>query len=192
MNDFYFYFKLGWEHIISWDATDHLLFILALSAIYLVQNSKQLLILITAFTVGHSLTLALSVYELVQVSSKWVEFLIPVTIMATGLFNLLQKNREPSSLQLNYLLALLFGLIHGLGFANNIRFMLASAQKIAIPLFGFNVGLEAGQILVVCVILLTSFLFVNRLKVQRKWWVTSVSVFAIIMASYMAFTRLPF
>jgi HupE / UreJ protein len=191
MNDFTFYFDLGWQHIISWDALDHILFIIALAAIYLIQNWKQVLVLVTAFTIGHSLTLALSVYDLVRVNSNWVEFLIPVTIIVTAIFNLLQKNYNPVSLRLNYFLALFFGLIHGLGFANSIRFMLAKDQSIAIPLFGFNIGLEIGQIVVVSLILTAAFLLVNKAGIQRKWWVWSLSGVALISASYLAFMRWP-
>lgn len=191
MTDFLFYFDLGWHHIISWDAVDHLLFILALSAIYLFNNWKQVLILVTAFTIGHSLTLALSVYDILRIKSNWVEFLIPITIIATAVFNLFQKNFSPSSLKLNYFLALFFGLIHGLGFANAIRFMLAKSQGIGLPLFAFNVGLEAGQIIVVFLILLTSFLFVNKIGLKRNYWIRILSIAAFSFASYMAIKRWP-
>lgn len=191
MQDLGFYFKLGWEHIVAWDALDHLLFVLALSAIYLVGNWKQVLVLVTAFTIGHSLTLALSVYNLVSISDKWVEFLIPCTIMATAIFNLLEKNFEPRSLRLNYFLALFFGLIHGLGFANAIRFMIARDESMGWSLFGFNMGLEAGQILVVSVILFVSYLLVDKAAVKRKWWVWGLSVSAFIIAFKMAWDRFP-
>lgn len=191
MNDFTFYFDLGWHHIISWDATDHLLFILVLSSIYLIENWKQVLILVTAFTIGHSLTLALSVYDILRINSNWVEFLIPVTIIATAIFNLVQKNFNPSSQRLNYFLALFFGLIHGLGFANTIRFMLAKAESIGLPLFSFNLGLEAGQILVVSFILLTSFALVNKAGLKRKWWVRILSSGALGFAGYMFVERWP-
>lgn len=191
MTDFVFYFDLGWHHIISLEAADHLLFILALSAIYLFHDWKKLLILVTAFTVGHSCTLALSVYDILRINGKWVEFLIPVTIIATAIFNLMQKNFNPSSLRLNYFLALFFGLIHGMGFANAIRFMLAKSQGIGLPLFSFNLGLEAGQILVVFLILLTSFFIVNKSGLQRKLWVRSLSLIALLPALYMAVDRWP-
>jgi hypothetical protein len=169
MNDFAFYFDLGWKHIISTDALDHQLFIATLASIYLAENWKEVLILVTAFTIGHSLTLALSSYNVIQFSNKWVEFLIPVTILITAITNFFRKNFHPASYGLQYFLALFFGLIHGLGFANTIRFMLAGNQSITIPLLGFNVGLEAGQIIVVAVIILLSFLFVNKLRLQRKY-----------------------
>ena len=191
MQDLGFYFKLGWDHIIALDALDHLLFVLALSAIYLVGNWKQVLVLITAFTIGHSLTLALSVYEVVSIADKWVEFLIPGTIIVTALFNLLEKNYKPRSLRLNYFLALFFGLIHGLGFANYIRFMISKNDSMGWSLFGFNVGLEVGQIVVVAGILLLSFMLVNKAGFKRKWWVWGLSIIALSIAFKMAWDRFP-
>ena len=191
MEDLAFYFDLGWHHIMAWDALDHLLFIMALSAVYLLGNWKQVLILVTAFTIGHSLTLALSVYDLVRMSSKWVEFLIPCTIIATALFNFMQKDYQPRSLRLNYFLALFFGLIHGLGFANAIRFMLAKDQQIGWSLFGFNIGLEAGQIIVVTGLLLTGYLVVDRLHLKRRWWAWTLSAIAFCIASKLAWERWP-
>lgn len=191
MQNFGFYFDLGWHHIISWEALDHLLFVLALSAIYLIGNWKQVLILVTAFTIGHSLTLALSVYDIIRVDSKWVEFLIPCTIIVTAGLNFLEKDFQPKSLRLNYFLALFFGLIHGLGFANNIRFMITKDDSMGWSLFGFNIGLEAGQILVVAGILLISFGVVNKAGFPRKWWVWTLSIVALIKALTMAWERFP-
>src|ERR1700710_1660029 len=125
MSDFAFYFKLGWEHIISKDALDHQLFILALACVYTIKDIRRVLILVTAFTIGHSLTLALSVYDIIRFPSKWVEFLIPCTIVITAISNLFQKKFTPKSIRINYFLALFFGLVHGMGFANGIRIMMA-------------------------------------------------------------------
>ena len=191
MEDFLFYFKTGWTHIISWDALDHLLFIIALAAIYRVVNWKNVLILVTAFTIGHSLTLALSVYDIIRFNEKWVEFLIPCTIVVTGVFNLIPPKVNESPFKTNYLIALLFGLIHGMGFANTIRFMLAKNQDIVIPLISFNFGLEVGQIIVVSIVLLTSYLWVTKIGLSRKWWIGALSVFSILLALIMAAERWP-
>ena len=191
MNDFVLYFSTGWHHIVSVNALDHILFIAALSAIYLLGNWKQVLILVTAFTIGHSLTLALSVYDVIRVNIKWVEFLIPCTIIATAGFNFFVKNFSKKSLRLNYFLALFFGLIHGMGFANSIRFMLAKDEKIAVPLLSFNLGLEAGQIVLVSFILFISYLLVDKMKMKRLWWVWAVSGFCLVKATSMVFERWP-
>ncbi len=191
MSDFNFYFGLGWEHIMSWDALDHLLFIAALAAIYLLKDWKQVLILVTAFTIGHSLTLALSVLDVIRFPSEWVEFLIPCTIVITAISNLFQKQFTPRSIRINYFLALFFGLIHGLGFANTIRFMLAKDQSLGMGLFGFNVGLEVGQIVVVGTLLLITQALINSLKINRREWVIFLSAAIFSLALKMSLERLP-
>ena len=192
MTDFGFYFRLGWEHIISTNALDHQLFILALAAIYLLKDWKQVLILVTAFTIGHSITLALSVFDIIRFSSKWVEFLIPCTIVFTAIANLFQKKFTPRSVRINYFLALFFGLIHGMGFANSIRFMLASDQSIGWGLFGFNVGLEVGQIVLVVSILIVVTILVTLFKVSRRDWVIFSAGGVFGLSLKMALERLPF
>jgi hypothetical protein len=192
MSDFVFYFSLGWKHIISTDALDHQLFILALASVYSFKNIKQVLILVTAFTIGHSLTLALSVLDVIRFSGKWVEFLIPCTIFITALNNILRVDKKDGSARVNYYLALGFGLIHGMGFANAIRIMLAKDQSIGMGLFGFNIGLEAGQIVVVAGILILAALFVNNLRVARRDWVFFISAGVFALSVQMAIERLPF
>jgi len=191
MQDFSFYFVLGWQHIISWNALDHLLFITALSAIYLLKDWKQVLVLVTAFTIGHSLTLVLSVLDIVRFNSKWVEFLIPCTIVVTAFTNLFQKKFSAKSIRINYFLALFFGLIHGMGFANAIRFMLAKDQSLGWGLFGFNLGLEAGQIVVVVILLIIAWDFLNLFKVNRREWVIFLSAVVFGLALKMAIERIP-
>ena len=192
LQDFIFYFKLGWEHIISLDALDHQLFILALIAIYSYTNVKQVLILVTAFTIGHSATLLLSVLDVIRFDSAWVEFLIPCTIVITALSNLFRKQFDMESVRINYFLALGFGLIHGMGFANSIRMMLAKDQNMGWGLFGFNVGLEAGQIFMVLIILIVTFHTFNYTKIKRISWVLFISAAVFSLALKMALERIPF
>ncbi|MEP7372245.1 MAG: HupE/UreJ family protein [Chitinophagaceae bacterium] len=189
MGDFGFYFGLGWEHIISANALDHQLFIAALSAIYLLKDWRQVLILVTAFTIGHSLTLVFSVLDIIRFPSNWVEFLIPVTIVITAFTNLFQKKFTTRSIRINYLLALFFGLIHGMGFANSIRFMLAKDQNLGWSLFGFNLGLEVGQIVVVLTLLTIAHIIVNLVKVNRRDWVIFLSAAVFGLAVKIALER---
>ena len=191
MNDLAFYFKEGWQHIISFNALDHQLFIIALAAIYILKDWKKVLVLVTAFTVGHSLTLALSIYDVIRANEKWVEFLIPITIIITAIFNYFIKDFNKESLQLNYFFALFFGFIHGLGFANSIRFMLASNQKIGAGLLGFNLGLEAGQIVCVIIILLSAYLVINIAGLKRTLWIYILSTITILWAVKFAVERIP-
>lgn len=191
MNDLAFYFKEGWHHIISLDALDHQLFIVALSAIYILKDRKKVLILVTAFTIGHSLTLALSIYDVIRANDKWVEFLIPITIIITAVSNFFLKDFSTKKIQINYFFALFFGLVHGLGFANSIRFMLASNQSIGVGLLGFNLGLEAGQILCVALILLFAHFVITMAGIKRLWWVYTLSIITIIWAVKFAVVRVP-
>lgn len=191
MQDFGFYFGFGWEHIISWDALDHQLFIAALSAIYVLKDWKQVLILVTAFTIGHSVTLALSVMNIMRVDTDWVEFLIPCTIVITAISNLFQKKFTPKSIRINYFLALFFGLIHGMGFANTLRMVLARDQSLGWGLFGFNVGLEVGQIVVVVILLIIGKIMMDVVKVNRREWVIFLSAAVFSLALKLALERIP-
>jgi hypothetical protein len=191
MNDFTFYFSIGWEHIINPEALDHIFFIVALAAIYMVKDWRQVLILVTAFTIGHTITLILSTKRIVEVNESWVEFLIPCTIVATAISNLFQKTFTSKAIRINYFLALFFGLIHGLAFANVLRMILAPEQSFALSMFSFSAGLESGQILIVFIILLLSQFFIGVLKIQRLHWVIFLSATVFGLAMQMALQRLP-
>lgn len=191
MQDFLFYLGLGWSHIISWDALDHQLFILALVAVYSFQDFKKILVLVTAFTIGHSFTLILSALDIVRFPSNWVEFLIPVTIVLTAIGNILISKKPQRLMRLNYFLALFFGLIHGMGFANSARLMIASEQNIAVPLLGFNIGLEFGQIAVVMLIMGLEFILIRYLNLKKQYWLIAASCIALILAMSMVIERIP-
>ena len=191
MQDFFFYLKLGWEHIISLDALDHQLFILALVAVYALSDWKKILILVTAFTIGHSITLALSVLDFFRIPTDWVEFLIPLTIVITALDNIIFKGNQSKLMRINYFLALIFGLIHGMGFANTARMMMAKEQNIFVPLLGFNLGLEMGQILVVVIVLLLEFFIFKYLKIKKVNWILIVSFFVLLVSLKICIDRFP-
>lgn len=190
MQDFLFYLKLGWEHIISWDALDHQLFILVLIAVYFYRDWQKILVLVTAFTIGHSVTLALSVLDIFRLPGNLVEILIPATILLTALDNLLLRRKQQQLMRINYVLALLFGLIHGMGFANLARITMAAEQNIAIPLLGFNMGLELGQITVVLIIMLLLFFLMKLSAFRQKYWIVTVSTIAIALSANMIFERI--
>ena len=191
MQDFGLYFSWGWHHIISLDSLDHQLFIAALAAIYLLRDWRQVLVLVTAFTIGHSLTLALSVLDIIRFSSRWVEFLIPCTIVITAFSNFFQRKFTAKTIRINYFLALGFGLIHGMGFANAVRFAMAKDQSLGWSLLGFNLGLEAGQIFVVAGILFLTQIMISVFKTQRREWVIFLSAGVFSLALKMAIERFP-
>ena len=183
MNEFYFYLQLGLKHILDYSGYDHLLFIVALTAIYLSKDWGKVLILVTAFTVGHSLTLALSTFRVITVNSDLVEFLIPLTIIITAFSNLFKKTSgQKRNVRSNYIFALVFGLIHGLAFSNSLRTLLGPDRSILKPLFAFNLGIEVGQIIVVCLFLFLSFIVVTVLGVRHRDWNLIVSSMVIGVA----------
>lgn len=183
MSDFYLWFSTGLEHIADWKGYDHILFLLALCGVYSLREWRKLLVLVTAFTVGHSLTLALSVLDVIQVKTAWIEFLIPVTIVLTCIMNLAErgKSRQLPNARLRYLAALFFGLIHGMGFSFLLKSLLGAEENITIPLFAFNLGLEAGQLLIVAVVLLLSVFTTRLIHIQEsdKNFFLSSAVFGI-------------
>lgn len=185
------YFGLGWDHIISRDALDHILFIIALAVIYRLENWKQVVVLVTAFTIGHFLTLFLSVTDVIRVNSDWVEFLIPLTIVITAGRNLFQRDFAPRLLSVNYFLALFFGLIHGLGYANAIRFVLVEEQSLGWSLFAFNLGLEIGQIIVVLCALFLGEAVLRYTGISRRLWVAVVSSIVLLLSLNLVIDRIP-
>lgn len=146
MSELLTFIELGFRHITDVLGLDHVLFLLALAAIYRPRDWRAVLWVISAFTVGHSITLALAVTHLVRLPTAWIEFLIPVTIVLTAFANVLGSARPPAHSPARPLVAGLFGLIHGAGFANYLESMFV--DRVAVPLVGFNIGIELGQVVV--------------------------------------------
>lgn len=200
MSEFITYVQLGFRHIVDVEAMDHILFLLALAAIYRLRDARGALAVITAFTVGHSITLALAVTHVVQLPPALIEFLIPVTIVATGIENLAataERRRERRGWY-RPLIAGVFGLIHGAGFANYLNALFV--DRIALPLFGFNVGIEIGQVLVLAGAAVLLAALDVALSVVRTWshtWpayrvrVTAVSLVVVAVAARWAVERAP-
>ena len=175
MEEFKIWFSVGFDHILNIQALDHILFILALVVIYKPSRIKQIVLLITAFTVGHSITLIISALELISYDQKIIEFAIPLTIVITSINNIISRKQDQSkSVGINYFIALIFGLIHGLGFANYLKALLFKGN-IILELFSFNVGIEVAQLVVVSVFLIISYLGSNYLFRKRENWVLFVS-----------------
>lgn len=192
MSTFYTFLQLGFSHITDIYGFDHILFILALCSVYLLSDWKEVLILVTAFTIGHSVTLALATLNIVRVDTQWVEFFIPVTIALTSIYNLTynfkRKIFERSSKPLwpRYTMAVVFGLVHGLGFSNYLRSLLGKSNSIFQELLAFNIGLELGQILIVIIFLLLGYLVVKFAGLGRNKWNWIVSGIILGMAVMMA------
>lgn len=177
MSEFRLYFDLGREHILDANGYDHILFVVVLCVVYSVREWKQVLILVTAFTVGHSITLALATLEVITVSARVVEFLIPLTILITAVSNIIKKEGgvDKRGMKLNYAYAAFFGLIHGMGFSNYLQSILGRDQSIFTQLLAFNLGLEVGQIIIVAVFLIAGFVLVDLIGVNRRDWKLVIS-----------------
>lgn len=172
MQLFNLYLQLGFDHIADFAGYDHILFIITLSGIYIFKQWKQVLVLVTAFTIGHSVTLALATLQIINIPTKLIEFLIPVTILITAFANILEKQSiySQNAYYLRYSMALFFGLIHGLGFSNYLRSLLGLEMSIIKPLLAFNIGLEIGQIVIVFSILLLAHVVLNYFKAKQREW----------------------
>lgn len=192
MQEFTLWLQIGMEHIADWKAYDHMLFLLALCGVYELKQWKNVLVLITAFTIGHSISLAISVLGWITVGSAWIELLIPVTIAITCLFNLRHLTQMPKNFTLNYFLALFFGLIHGLGFSFLLKSLLSHEEQIALPLLAFNLGIELGQIGIVLAVLLISILLTSLLRTERRNWNFFISSAVFGIAFIMSLERMSF
>ena len=191
MQDFSIYFDLGLHHILDWNGYDHILFVMALCGIYTWREWKKVLVLVTAFTIGHSITLALSVLNIVHFNTAIIEFLIPVTILITALTNIVTKKVKQKSLNLKYLFALTFGFIHGMGFSNYLKSLLGKSTSIMAELFAFNIGLELGQVIIVAATLLLAFILVSIVKIKLWDWTFFLSSAIFGISFIMAAERLP-
>lgn len=193
MSTFELYLKLGIDHIMDLRGYDHILFIITLCSVYKLGEWKRVLILITAFTIGHSVTLALATMKLISVSTGLIEFLIPLTIFLTALFNAVNKSTNVSKLlhTIKYVAALFFGLIHGLGFSNYLRSLLGQENSIWKPLLSFNIGIELGQIIIVCIIMLLTWVVVSLLKAPRREWNLLLAGVGMGVALILMIERVP-
>ena len=186
---FKIYLELGFKHILDWQAYDHILFVMTLCAVYVLKDWKKVLWLVTAFTLGHSLTLALAVFQIVHITPAIIEKLIPVTIMITALSNIFWKAEHGGRMRWLYGMAGFFGLIHGLGFSNYLKALLGSEEDLVLPLFAFNLGVEGGQILIVAVAMLLNLVWTGVLKLPNYFWIRLVSILSFWVAFYLLFKQ---
>ncbi|WP_347172707.1 HupE/UreJ family protein [Polaribacter uvawellassae] len=180
MDEFLLYVKMGLNHVLDFSAYDHILFLIALAVIFEFHQLKKVLWLITLFTIGHSLTLALSAYGVLKVDVAIVEFLIPLTIFITGIANIYNLGKLANSKgTINLVFALFFGLIHGLGFSNYFRMMIGREEDKLMPLIEFALGIELSQVIIVLGILIVGSLMQSILKVTKRDWIMVTSSIVI-------------
>ncbi|WP_298948905.1 HupE/UreJ family protein [uncultured Polaribacter sp.] len=191
MNDFILYFKMGLNHVLDLSAYDHILFLIVLAVVFSFNQFKKVLWLVTLFTIGHSITLALAAYGILNVSMNLIEFLIPVTIFITGVINVFTAKKSSTGKEnTNLVFALFFGLIHGLGFSNYFKMMIGNEEDKLIPLLEFALGIEAAQIIIVLGILIVGTLLQNFFRVTRRDWILVCSSIVIGFAIQMMLERI--
>lgn len=195
MNEFGLWFGTGFQHILDWHGYDHILYVISLCVLFTVNEWKQLLILVTAFTLGHSLTLAASVLTILTIGQSYIEVLIPLTIIISCLVNLYFRRRASAfhqqkkyNYRFNYALALIFGFIHGMGFSYVLKSMLGKEESVAFPLLSFNLGLEAGQLIIVAFMLMVSVFLARFTRIKKPDVIFFISS-AIFGISFLLFVQ---
>jgi hypothetical protein len=190
MNDFILYFKMGLHHVLDFNAYDHVLFLIVLTVVFSFHQFKKVLWLVTLFTIGHSITLALSAFGILNVYMKLIEFLIPVTIFIAGAMNVFTAKKAAGGKQnINLILALLFGFIHGLGFSNYFKMMIGKGENKVIPLLEFSLGIEAAQVIIVVGVLCIALILQNFFKVSKRDWILVCSSIVIGFTIQMMLNR---
>uniref|UniRef100_UPI00404A91D5 HupE/UreJ family protein n=1 Tax=Flavobacterium sp. TaxID=239 RepID=UPI00404A91D5 len=182
MSQFWLYFKLGLDHVLDIHAYDHVMFLIALMVPYAFKDWKRVFLLVSLFTIGHSLTLFLSVFGVIAINASYVEFLIPITILITAVFHLFTagKSSKNESISFIAIVTLFFGIIHGLGFSNYFNAILpGSAADKLLPLLEFALGIEAAQIIVVFIVLILAYIVQTFFRFSKRDWALVMSAFII-------------
>jgi hypothetical protein len=173
LEDFWFNLKLGLFHVLDWNAYDHILFLIALVAAYSINQGKRVFWLVTVFTIGHTISLVLAAYDVVNISSEWIEFLIPVSILFTALYNIIfaKKNIEKTKVNALYAFTLFFGLVHGFGFSSYFNMVSQAAESKLLMLVEFALGVELSQLFVVIPVMILGFIFQHVFNMTKKDWI---------------------
>lgn len=182
MAEFWTFFQVGLRHVIDINAYDHVLFLVALTAPFFFKDWKQILILVTVFTLGHTIAMTLAVYNILRMQSVIIEFLIPVSILVTALFSLFSGGKAPKSQSqtIIMLITLFFGIIHGLGFSTYFKSILSGTPTDKLlPLFQFALGIEAAQVIIVGCMLIISYFAQTFTKFNRRDWTLVLSAFVV-------------
>ncbi|AKA35146.1 HupE/UreJ family protein [Flagellimonas lutaonensis] len=196
MQDFWFYIKLGFNHVLDLGAYDHILFLAALAVPFAFKSWKQVVVLATIFTITHCVSLALSVYGVATVDVGLIEFLIPITIAAAAIFNgfyiVNEKNRVEIGFYFHCLVTAFFGLIHGFGFSNYFKMLMAEEEEKVGPLLGFATGIELSQVAIILMVLLLAFVLQDVLKVKKRIFIALASILILLITIPMLIETFPF
>lgn len=181
MSEFWLYFETGLRHVLDINGYDHILFIAMLAVPYTFKDWKNVLLLVTLFTIGHTLSLILSVFGIVTVNAAMVEFLIPITILVAAVYNIIKLGKKTSknnSINFIAITTLFFGIIHGLGFSNYFKLLLGkNADDKVLPLLEFALGIETAQIIIILAVLIVGYILQEFFRMSKRDWVLITSAF---------------
>lgn len=193
MDEFWLWFSTGTQHILDWNGYDHILYVMVLCVLFSINEWRKMVTLISAFTIGHSLTLAVSTLNIFTAKQSYIEVIIPFTIMTTCIINIYYKNRSNAVYKninygLNYSLALIFGFIHGMGFSYVLKSMLGKESSILFPLLSFNLGLELGQLIIVLTVVLVSVFLARFTRIKKTDYIFFISS-AVFGIAFLLFVQ---
>ena len=194
MQEFWFYIQLGLHHVLDVNAYDHILFLSALALPFTFKSWKNVLLLATVFTITHCLALVLSVYEIMLVEASWIEFLIPVTILCTAIYNLIDKEvqKGTKTIWFHALATGFFGLIHGFGFSNYFKMMIMGTEEKLGPLFGFAAGIEMSQVIIVLLVLVLAYVIQTMFQIKQSLFVIVGSILIMLITLPLLYQTFPF
>ncbi len=194
MQEFWFYVQLGLDHVLDFSAYDHILFLTALALPFTFKNWTNVVWLATIFTVTHCLSLGLSAFEIITVDVSLIEFLIPVTILFTALYNILKLRNQTihKSMIWHSVATVFFGLVHGFGFSNYFKMLVADMDEKARPLLGFAIGIELSQVIIVLLVLIFAYLCQSVLKIKQAVFITVASTIIILITIPLLYKTFPY
>lgn len=194
MQEFWFYIQLGLHHVLDVNAYDHILFLSALALPFTFKSWKNVLLLATVFTITHCLALVLSVYEIILIEASWIEFLIPVTILCTAIYNLIDKEvqKGTKTIWFHSLATGFFGLIHGFGFSNYFKMMIMGTEEKLGPLFGFAAGIEMSQVIIVLLVLVLAYVVQTMFQIKQSLFVIVGSILIMLITLPLLYQTFPF
>jgi hypothetical protein len=178
IEDFFFYFKIGMEHVLELGALDHILFLVCLCVPLLLKDWQKTILLVSFFTVGHTLSLVLGAFGILSLDSKLVEFLIPFTILIAALVNIITAGKiTDQRTKAVYSFAVVFGVIHGLAYYSDLKIVLYGTDKI-VKIIEISLGVETAQLIIAFLLLLLSFVAQQLLRISKRDWILVISALA--------------
>ena len=181
LENIWFNIEYGMNHVLDINAYDHVLFLIVLTVPYIFKDWKRVFLLVSTFTLGHTLSLVLAAYNIVRVNGALIEFLIPITILVVALFNVFTagKGGQKGKVGVLFFSTLFFGLIHGLGFAREFHMLAGQTDNILLLLIEFALGIEIAQVIIVFVVLFLGYLMQTLFRFSKRDWIMVISAIVV-------------